>query len=383
MRILIISYYFPPYNSIAAVRVGKTAKYLTKFGHEVRVITAADQGWPEDLACEILRQNVYYTKWINLQKPLELIFGGRGELSRESTRRSNESGFKRFLKSTIYPIYKAVLYFPDPLVGWLPYALKESRRLIEKWKPDIIIASAPPFTSHLIARRLSRKYKIPWIAELRDLWTDNQCYKHPRWRKFMESKMEHRILSSTIGLVTVSEPLGEVLSRKFKQPVSIILSGYDPDDYATENNSTSNSRILQIVYTGNIYIGKQDPSLLFEALLLMGNSANNISILFYGRQFGDVRELVKKFNIEHLVRINGQIPYRQSLATQRSADILLLLLWNNPKEKGVYTGKLFEYIGAGRPILAIGNHDNVAAELLRSRRLGVAMQNPSQIAAQL
>ncbi len=383
MRILIISYYFPPYNSSAAVRVGKTAKYLAKFGHDVKVITADGQGWPNDLACEIPRQNIYYTKWISLQKPLEILFGKRGKLSEKSMERIREGGFRHFLKSTIYPIYKAILYFPDPLVGWLPYAVKESKRLFEKWKPDIIMASAPPFTSHLIASRLSRKYKIPWMAEFRNLWIDNQCYEYPGWRKSLESKMERRTLSSAIAFITLSEPFGRALSHKYKQPVSIILSGYDTDDYAAENNSISNSRDLQIIYTGNVYAGKQDPSPLFEALSSMGEKADDISVLFYGRQFGETRELAKKFGIEHLVKLNGQIPYRESMVTQKSADILLLLLWNDPKEQGVNPGKLFEYIGTGRPILAIGNDNDVAAELIRNRNLGEVIQKPTQIAAQL
>ena len=101
------------------------------------------------------------------------------------------------------------------------------------------------------------------------------------------------------------------------------------------------------------------------------------------RYLQHVRRLAAQYDIQSIVQVNESIPYKEALRAQRQADVLLLLLWNDPREKGVYTGKLFEYIGAGRPILAIGPSDNVAAELIVERKAGIVLQRPTDIAEQL
>jgi glycosyltransferase involved in cell wall biosynthesis len=229
MRILLISFYFPPYNNIGSVRVGKLAKYFTQLGHEVRVITACDSLFPKALTLEIPEENVRYTKWVNVRRPAEIIAGrsvGNGAADTNSY-----AAPRRSLSSWLWSLYRSLLYVPDMQIGWYPYARRAAADVTREWQPDLIYASAVPHTALLVASSLSRKLKIPWFAELRDLWVDNHFYSFKGLRRYLEIKLERRVLGSAAGIITVSEPLAETLRLKFKQPVLVATNGFDPCDF--------------------------------------------------------------------------------------------------------------------------------------------------------
>jgi glycosyltransferase involved in cell wall biosynthesis len=381
MRILIVSYIFPPFNCIGSVRVGKTAKYLLKFGHDVRVLTAQDQPFPPTLQLEVPTENVIYSRSLNVRKPAEVMLGKGAHAEAEN--RPPHGRLRSAMKQALGFPLRTFVYFPDANVGWLPFALSAGARLLEEWKADLILASSPPPTALLVARRLAKSFGIPWIADLRDLWVDHHYYNQPSWRKVVEARMERRVLSSAAALVTVSEPLAEILRAKYRKPTKIVLNGFDPADYPARSDLAFNNGNIRILYTGVTYPGRQDASMLFAALRQLGPLAEQVRVTFYGSYLNTIREKAAEHGVQHLVEINAPISYKESLKAQSEADILLLLLWTDPAERGIYTGKLFEYIGAHRPILAVGGADCVAAELIRSRNAGVVMSDPGKIAAQL
>lgn len=380
MRILIVSYFFPPFNTMGAVRVGKMAKFLYRMGHELKVISASNQPLQPTLPLEIPEDSVYYTRCLNVNAIPEILLGGRRRVAAEGF---VPKGRSRNLLRELGRLYKTVTNFPDGQIGWYPFAVQAALCLLATWKPDLIYASAMPYTSLLAARRLSKKFGIPWVAELRDLWVDHHFYQYPGWRKKIEDILEHRICQSAAGIVTVSEPLAEILRAKYQVPVRVILNGFDPEDYPETMVDRSNDQFLRIVYTGMIYEGKQDPSPLFAALKLLGPEAKKVRIEFYGRYLEPARLLAKRYGVEQQVVVHPTVPYRESMARQKAADVLLLLLWNDPRGKGLFSGKLFEYLGAGRPVLAIGPDDNVAAALIRERLAGVVAGEPEEIASVL
>lgn len=380
MRVLFLSYLFPPYNTIGAVRSGKTAAYLTRFGHEVRVVSAADQPLQPTLPLEIPQQNVVYTKWLNLNRPVEWALGGRKRVAAEGF---VARGRSRRLLNRLGSLYKSAIHVPDGQIGWYPYAVQAASRMVEEHRPDLIFATAMPFTSLLVAHRLWRKYAIPWVAELRDLWTDNPYDEWPRWRGWLERRLERRVLSSACGMVTVSDPLAEVLRKKYGTETEVVLNGFDPEDYPKAQERPADDDCLRIVYTGMIYEGRRDPAPLFEALRRLGPSAARVRVDFYGRYLDVARRQAAQHGVTDQVEIHSSVAYSESLGIQRSSDVLLLLLWDDPRERGVYTGKLFEYFGARRPILALGPKDNVAAALIKRRGAGFVSNDPSAIANQL
>ena len=382
MRVLIVSYYFTPYNTIGAVRVGKTARYLWEMGHDVRVLAARDQPLQPTLPLEIPDTNVTRTPWLNVNAPAELVFGGR---DRVATHGFSAPPKWRALARFLGLGYKTVTNFPDAQVGWLPYAVRAGKELCADWRPDIILASAKPTTSLLIGAHLARRFWIPWVAELRDLLVDDVRYPYPAPRRSLERLLERRTLSSATGIVTVSQPYAEHLQTHYLKPVETVLNGYDSIDVPISPQPAAREDKLQIVYTGMIYDGCQDVTPLFRALRMLGDEAHCVRVRFFGRYLDSLARLTERYGINCSIEIAGSVPYHEALCAQQRADILLLLLVSSsePLQRGIYTGKLFEYLGARRPILALGKNDNVAAELLVSRGAGVVLNDPVEIAAQL
>jgi glycosyltransferase involved in cell wall biosynthesis len=199
----------------------------------------------------------------------------------------------------------------------------------------------------------------------------------------LEQRLEHKVISTATGLVTVSKPLADTLKRKFGKPTEVILNGFDAVDYPILPEMHGRDDTLRIVYTGMIYVDRQSPAPLFDALQQMGEKAEKVRVVFYGDSRKLVQELASSFGVLHLVENNESVPHRDALIAQSEADILLHLLWNDPTQPGVYNAKVFEYLGARRPILAVGYKGNVTAQLIQERGAGVALDDPVAIASQL
>ena len=383
MRLLAFSYFFPPHNSIGAVRVGKTMKYLAAAGHDVRVVSAGDQPLQPTLPLEIPAERVTYTRWVDVNAPAVLLAGGKRNLQTQGYAFQQKGG----VVSVLSRWYRAAVNVPDAQIGWLPFALRAGRRLIEERRPDLLFASFSPATALLAAHRLSRRYGIPWVADLRDLWMDNHVYVPGGVRGRLESRLERRVLGSASLMVTVSEPLAETLRRKLPGvPVEVVTNGFDPPDYPATRPVVDPAAPLRIVYTGIIYAERYDPRPLFAAMrMLAGEEGGDaVRVVFHGRyNAAALRGMAAQAGVADRVEVNEPVPYRESLRLQKEADVLLLLTFNDPTQPGEYSGKLFEYLGAGRPILAVGWGGNVAGQLIRERSAGAVADEPAEIAARL
>jgi hypothetical protein len=277
-----------------------------------------------------------------------------------------------------------LLRLPDNRIGWRRGALAAGRALLSNWRPDIILASAPPVTTLLVAARLAADAGVPWLADLRDLWTDDPYYDFPAWRKWVDLIWERRILDSAVSLVAVTPLWGEVLTKKYRRKVHVVLNGYVEEDLPRGLDTTAErSPELSIVYTGNIYRGYRDPSALFSAISLLGPQRDSVRVHFYGPSDEDVRGLAIKHGVADRVTVHNRVSYRRSLELQMQADILLLLQWNNRADEGNIPAKLFEYLAARRPILFLGFEGGTVAQMIRDRQAGFVSNAPAEIARQL
>ena len=373
-KILLITYHFPPYGCIGALRTGKTVKKLTDLGYSVRVVSASNQVLPKNLPMEIDIDKVFYTDWFDVNWPINKLLGAQGIASLK-----NKIGRKKNIKSKIIEwlklLYTKFVHIPDQYIGWYFSAVKKSYSVIENgFTPDIIFSSATPYTSHLVAKKVSGKYNIPWIAEFRDLWADNHNGKDGFFVRWVEKKTMH----SSTAMITVSEPLTKKLINKYKQPIYTIQNGFDAEDFNFEVISESSQKI-NIVYTGSIYENKMNPSPLFIALASNKDLQNNVVLNFYGNASNFISDLSKKYNLESIVKIHGSISRSEILNIQKKADILLLLTWNDPKQKGLLGGKIFEYIASGNAILSIGAFKDTPSEIVVEDKFGIATNDPEEI----
>ncbi|MFM8991424.1 MAG: glycosyltransferase [Alphaproteobacteria bacterium] len=381
-RLLLVTFHFPPFNAIAAVRTGRFARFLLDRGWDVRVVAARSDA-PETLPLEIPRERVLHTPWTHVDVMLDRFLRlGRTRASEAPASAAAPGGLAP--RRALGELRAALLHVPDGRVAWMPEALRGARRLLGDWRPDIVYASAPPVTTLLVARALARRHGVPWIAEFRDLWVDNPYYEFPAWRRRVEATWERRVVGDAAGLVTVSETWRDVLRAKFGKPVALAMNGFVPGDFPPGLPARPSTQgPLRILYTGMIYPGYRDPSPLFRAIAMLGGRRGEVEVEFVGGDLGPVARLAAEAGVADRVRLSPPVGHRASLALQAAADILLHLQWNDPREAGTISGKLFEYIGARRPVLGLGYDRGEVAALLAAHGRGMVLNEPAAIASQL
>jgi glycosyltransferase involved in cell wall biosynthesis len=228
----------------------------------------------------------------------------------------------------------------------------------------------------LIAKQLKDRYGVKWIADLRDLWTQDHYRSYGPLRKCFEKRLELKTLSSADALVTVSTPLAEELgSLHGRSDISIIQNGFDPE----EMGQVELTKEFTITYTGRFLEGKRDPYLLLQALKELKETGkidlSVVRVRFFGSSRKWLEGEIAEYDMRSIAKQYGHIPRDEVVPKQRESQVLLLLNWDDPRDKGVYTGKIFEYLAAGRPILAIGGPEGVVSELLKKTGAGAHVRD--------
>lgn len=279
MRVLILSYYFPPHAGMGAIRVGRLADFLSRAGHEVRVVAARGRGEGANGSLDPSVAGTLYTRWLDVNfapdqvSRLKNWMLGRvrspatswaGEISHGSNSGHDDSAFRpHTLSSRLDRLYRLSLNIPDDKVGWLPSALWQGWRTARSFRPDVIYASSPPPTGLVAAAWLARRLSIPWVAEIRDRWADDPYDPMPRWRLALDRRLERRVLASARGIVTVSETWAQAYRERYGKPTAVIYNGFVPEDTERQPSTApfGDRCSLRIVHTGAIYAGSRpDPA---------------------------------------------------------------------------------------------------------------------------
>ncbi|MCQ2351842.1 MAG: glycosyltransferase, partial [Paludibacteraceae bacterium] len=293
------------------------------------------------------------------------------------------------------------VFLPDPRRGWNKYAFKEACKLIESEHIDAVVTTSPPHSTQLIGLKLKRKYpNIKWIADLRDPWTDiyfNKDLYQTSLAKRYNARLERKVLECADEIITVS---GECL-RNFKSktnkalPIRVIENGYDEVDFETSNHrlrlrsdyglrlniqtslsvfglhhnsphhrfTDSPIHRFTISYIGSLAPQYETDTFVNALKLLSPEIQSKIHLQFVG---GTIPSKLQ----ESLSTVNCQlstvhyVPHSEAIEYMCSSDLLLLLLPNQVENKGIITGKLFEYMASGNPVLMIGYADGDAANIL-------------------
>ena len=368
-NVLIVSYRYPPQSYVGSLRTGKFAKYLPDFGWRPIVLTVEPENCDFCLPDEIKIGEVIRTRDFDLRNKLKIAkLNPNKHLFGPSVVQTIQSGA---MKCFLWTLNECL--FPDSYVGWYWIVKKKYANGFKSHHIDLMFTSSPPPTVHLVGNFLRKKLEIPWIADFRDLWTQKHTWRriYPLWKA--ERKLEQWALRSSDGMITVSNPLATQLRTLHGKTVWVLTNGFDEDDY-NHRPIRKRSGNFRIIYTGNIYRHKQDPSSLLEAVKdLLGEGfiqQGEVKIEFYGREVSEAKRISHKMNMGETVDFPGMVSYKESIRKQLEANILLFLEWTDSRIKGVYTGKIFEYLGARKPILAIGPKGGVVEKLLRETGAG-------------
>jgi glycosyltransferase involved in cell wall biosynthesis len=355
-RVLLIAFYFPPRNHIAGYRTGCFAKYLPEQGWLPTVIC---EDWPAD------RPNFDPDYVGNIPAEVEII---------RLPQQAHEKPFQKFLLRKLLPYLSP----PHAPYLWRQAAAKSIRDLARKVRFDAVWATSDPLVTLGLAQEAAAEMKLPWMADIRDSFNvqpRGSWYKRPIW-----AYHERRLCRQANAIVTVSPYLAAGLSRATGKPVEVIENGFDPELFAAA--PPAQQGIFTIAYTGNLTLSVQNPSPMLQAMDLLLRKGvvppGGIELVCYGPKAEQINAALPGAMNSLPIRLHPPVPHRQIAAVQQASSVLLLLTVTG--QKGVLTGKLFDYLGAGRPILAVPDDNGDVANLLRRTGAGLTANNPEQIA---
>lgn len=342
-KILFISYAFPPTSGGGVLRILKFAKYLPDFDYEPHILTVKKAFYPikdESLLKDIPPQ-VRITR-INYFEP---GFWLKARL------------WQSFLAYFWYPL----ILFPDQRILWFWPALRVGLKIIKQEKIKIIFSSSGPASNHLIAWALKKLTGVGWVADWRDEWAANPYLKFPTlWHRRLARWLERKLVNAADQIITVSSPLTNNLKKlaENKQKFSTITNGFDPEDFKCSKIPQKTKKFCEILYAGSLYGTRSAQSFLAALKVLQ---LKDLRITFIGSP-------------RHL-------PHHEAIEKMLQADILLLIM--SPVDtSAVITSKIFEYLAARKPILAISPSGTGAAQIIRKFKAGEIAEPQDQKAIQ-
>lgn len=381
MKVLIITYYWPPAGGSGVQRWLKFVKYLQEYGIEPVVYTVDNARYLKEdkTLLDDVPRNTKVLKH-SIWEPTDLLFWKK--------KKSQKSGISNISQNRFLSFIRGNFFIPDPKVFWVNSSVKFLQKYLNSNKVDAIISTGPPHSMHLIAQKLHKKNKLKWIADFRDPWTDlyyNNDFSEQSFAKKKNKILEKLVLKNADCVLTVSESLKEQFSINARR-VEVITNGYDNEIRSAED--TVLDKLFTISYIG-LLPKQSNPKLFFKVLqeLCSQNEdfKNDLKLNFIGDISDDVRVEVLKNNLEKNTSFKGYVDHEKAIEFQNKAQVLLLLIPNIEKSKGILTGKLFEYLIAKRPILAIGPEDGDLSEILKETDSGILIDfsNREQLSSEI
>ena len=372
-KVLIVTYYWPPSGGAGVQRWLKFSKYIPEFGWEPIILTVdpgcaaypvTDLSLKENLPSSI---RVYPTPAIN-------YFG----IYRKDRSKIPTAGFANSvdntLKGKIFRFIRGNFFLPDPRKGWNKYAFKKACELIENEGIINVITTSQPHSTQLIGLKIKKKYPaLNWIADLRDPWTDIYYYKqfYPTFiSKMIDQRFEKSVLKKADKIITVGVSLKNLFSLKIKgleNKTEVITNGYDEDDF------TGITPIIPPMFTIT-YVGTLSDIYPIDGFLnavqIFKDKGNEIILRFIGTVSKSQKDLIQSKSGDSILEFIPYVNHTAAIQYMLKTSVLLLIIPDHKSNKSIITGKIFEYIASGKPIVCIGPLDGDAAGIIGNKEYG-------------
>lgn len=370
MKVLIITYYWPPSGGSGVQRWLKFVKYLRNFNVEPVVYTV-DNAKYESID-ETLENQVPISVEI-IKKSIKEPNNFFSYFARKSKKTS--AGFLDANPSLIGKLMqyiRANFFIPDARKFWVKPSVQFLSKYLSKNKIDLIITTGPPHSLHLIGLKLKQLFAIKWIADFRDPWTDiDYFHQLPLTNKSIQKHqcLESEVVSSADCVLVVGKTMKEKY-LKFNKNIEVITNGYDDFE---DNTKVELDSKFSLVHIGMMNADR-NPIILWKVLSELMNEnkefAEDLQIKFVGKLAHEVFESIKNHNLNSTIEFISYLPHNEVVSFQQSAQVLLLAVNKVPNASGIITGKVFEYLQAKRPILAIAPVRGELAEIIDETNAG-------------
>ncbi len=353
-RLLVIAYYTPPLGLSGVMRVTKLCKFLPDFGWEPIILTVKDvayYAYDENLLSDLSRAKIFRTESLDPNRILRILQNVKGK--RQKAKREPPLGSRYDLARGARLLN--FIFLPDAKVGWMPFAIKEGKRLIGELKPQAVLATAPPWSALLIGLKLAQNGNLPFIADFRDPWPAGfqapPFYQRPFLKKILK-----RIFAGASMVLAVNKGTAQRIAHYGEEKIAILENGFDPDEFIIAPEKLPGFSIL---YVGNLYENQQEIAGFLSALTQLPD------VRFY--LAGNIdKESQKMLQKNKQVTLLGRVPHSRALALMKGADALLYI-----GKPGQPVGlKLYEYLGAQKPIIVWAENALEAADLVKEMDAG-------------
>ena len=368
-KVLIITYYWPPSGGSGVQRWLKFSKYLRDFNIEPVIYTVDNPSYPiKDtsleseipLGLEVLKQPIFEPN------SFLSIFGNNKKKESAGFLNPNPTLLGRF-----FQYVRANYFIPDARKFWIKPSVKFLSNYLKNNEIEVVITTGPPHSMHIIGLALRDKFKIKWISDFRDPWTEIDYFQQlPLTKK--ANKKHHQLEQEVLEKSDMVIVVGETMKKKFlkhNHNIEVLTNGFDSYGNSLTIELDSNFSITHV----GLMNADRNPTILWEVLYEISSEnidfKNNLRIKFIGKIDDTVIQDIQVFNTNNIVRI-PYLDHDEVRKYQASSQVLLLSINHVPSAKGIITGKIFEYLQAKRPILGIGPEDGDAAAILKKTNAG-------------
>jgi glycosyltransferase involved in cell wall biosynthesis len=385
-NVLSIIYFFPPLSGSGVQRPLKFIKYMPELGFYPIIETvknghnfAYDHSLMNEVpdSVKVYRSNSGETLW--LRNLIEKVIEFKNKLKdkdKENQQISAKLDQGQSIKDKVFNFIDRNFFIPDSKIRWYPHAIKDIDSILKNEKVDFIYSSSYPYTVHLVGLYAKKKSKLPWIADFRDPWVGNvfMTKDHSITRKKKEEKLESQVITHADKVIMVTEPICEMYRKRypeFKDKFVTITNGFDEDDF--QDIDTKINENFTICYSGILSEGQSVETLIKAIELFFKDNEETrkkLKLKFIGYMIDDYKQEIMNSTIKNNVEFLPYMPHKQCAMHMKSANINLLVLADKEESKGVFSGKIFDYIAAQRPILGIMPEGGVAANLIIDKEIG-------------
>jgi len=373
-KVLIITYYWPPSGGAGVQRWLKFSKYLPENGWKPIIYTPENPEYPavdENLLSdvhpevEVLKTRIWepyslYKKFTSRKKDSKI---GTGFTS-EKAKVSKAEKIARWVRGN--------WFIPDARKFWIKPSMKFLTEYLKTNSVDAIISTGPPHSMHLIALGLKKKFpEIKWVADFRDPWTNIDFIDELHLTASSENKhavLEKSVLKECDEVLVIGNSMKEEFSETVNSDkIKVIPNGFDSVDYGTQIIPLDKK--FTLAYIGSFSPSRNLPTLwkaLGELVAEHTGFATHFQLKMAGQLDQSVRKNIDKEELTPFLNHVGYLNHKEVLTFSQSSQVLLLSVNRTKNAKGIITGKVFEYLNTGRPILTIGPEDGDLADLLKS-----------------
>ena len=377
-KVLVIAYHFPPGGGPGVQRVLKHVTYLREFGWTPIVLTVKDGDFParDESLLDKIPSDVRVER-VPIIEPYDIyrkFMGRKGAAVDVNVNKSSDqrSGWKERLSEFI----RATFFIPDARIGWLRAATARAVELINEEGIQAIYSSSPPYTCALIGRNTKRKTGLPWVASFRDPWTEFLTTPD-RWflPAAIDRSLERSCFTEADQVECAWQGIIEDALGKYPQldrtKFHHVPNGFDSADFPPVEYQRND--VFTITYTGSMY-GRRTPRALLDALKMLMDQGrlnpSDVHLRFVGRFGDEVHEMLKVSPFWPSVELIGYVPHGESIAHLMRSEMSLLIVDEAKESAEIVPGKVYEYMGVGRPILALAPEGSAIEALIRETGTG-------------